>query len=398
MSVVLIVGGDEDTAARIGAETGHQAVALSAEAVSQEASSLLRGLDASKLPEAIVFTSAVPLARSLAMAAEVQAVRPDVDMALVAASEKHIILDAMRVGIRDVTSSLEDATFLAALRSRLDSSTDEVSAVSEMKTRPKVPIDFTSRTITVASPKGGVGKTAIASNLAVALAQQSPMEVVVVDLDLQFGDMSTVLDLRPAHTLADAFATGGRDNLLLKTYLTVHPAGFYVLCGADSPAANDRVTGAQIQQLLRQLQDQFRYIVIDTSAGLDDATLAALEVTEDLVLVSTMDVACIRSIRKELDLLAELGLLPSSRHLVLNFADKSTGMRVKDIEAVTGAPVDFVLPRAKEVPIASNQGIPVLLGKKRVPFGKGIRQLGKKIFDRARAAEEKQGHKRLEVA
>ena len=61
MSVVLIVGGDEDTAARIGAATGHQAVALSAEAVSQEASSLLRGLDASKLPEAIVFTSAVPL-------------------------------------------------------------------------------------------------------------------------------------------------------------------------------------------------------------------------------------------------------------------------------------------------------------------------------------------------
>lgn len=398
MSVVLIVGGDEELAARITSATGHQAVALSTEAVAQESSSLLRGLDPSGLPEGIIFTSAVPLARSFSMATEVQTVRPDVEMALVAASEKHIILDAMRVGIRDVTSSIEDAAFLAGFRDRLDSRVDSVTSVSEMKARPKPLVDFTSRTITIASPKGGVGKTSIATNLAVSLAQQSPMEVVLVDLDLQFGDLSTVLDLRPNYTMADAFASGGHDNLLLKTYLTVHSSGFYVLCGAESPAANDRVTGAQIQQLLRQLRDQFRYVIIDTAAGLDDATLAALEVTEDLVVVSTMDVACIRSVRKELDLLGELGLLPASRHLVLNFADRQSGMRVKDVEAVTGAPIDFVLPRSKEVHISTNQGIPVILGRKRDPFAKTIRQLGRKIFDRARAAEEKQSHKRLEVA
>lgn len=399
MSTVLIVGGDDETAARISVATGHEAVALSAEAVQQESVSLLRGIDPGQLPESIVFTSQVPLARSLAMASEVHGVRPDVDMVLVSASEKQIMLDAMRAGIRDLTSSIEDASFLASLRDRLDRrSDDSTTTVRQIQARPQAPVEFKSRTITIASPKGGVGKTSIASNLAVALAEQSPMEVVLVDLDLQFGDLSTVLDLRPAHTLADAFASGGRDNLLLKTYLTVHSAGFYVLCGAESPAANDRVTAQQIQQLLRQLQDQFRYVIVDTAAGLDDATLAALEVSEDVLLVSTMDVACIRSVRKELDLLNELGLMPASRYLALNFADKQSGMRVKDVEGVIGAPVDFVLVRSRELPIATNKGVPVILGKKRAPFARTIRQIGRKIFDRARAAEEKQGHKRLEVA
>ena len=398
MSIALIVGADDEAAARMSAAIGHQAVALSAESVSAETASLLRGLDPVTLPEAIVFSAVVPVARSLTMAAEVHAVRPDIDMVLIAAIEKQIMLDAMRVGIRDVGSSIEDPAVLAGLRDRLDARADASRPASAAPAAPPVPIDFTSRTITVLSPKGGVGKTSIASNVAVALAQQSPMEVVLVDLDLQFGDLSTVLDLKPTHTLKDAFGLAARDNLLLKTYLTVHSAGFYVLCGADSPAANDKVGGDQVAQLIRQLQDQFRYVIIDTAAGLDEATLAALECTDDAVVVTTMDVACLRSVQKEMELLTEIGLLPASRHIVVNFADKSTGLRIKDVEAVIGAPVDVVLPRSKDMPMASNRGVPLLVSSKSGPFVKSIKNLGKRIFDRARAAEQKRGHKRLEVA
>jgi pilus assembly protein CpaE len=397
VSVVLIVGADEDAAQRLGAATGHQVVALSVEAVGLETASLLRGVDPATLPDAVVFASDLPLPRSLAMAAEVHAARPDIEMVLIAASETQILLEAMRVGIRDLAPSLDDPTFLAGLRDRLDDRQRAMAPVSDI-TRQPVPVDFTSRTITVASPKGGVGKTSISSNLAVALAQQSPMEVVLVDLDLQFGDLSTVLDLHPVHTLADALGAGAKDNLLLKTYLTVHSAGFYVLCGADSPAANDRATVTQIQQLLKQLQGQFRYVIVDTAAGLDDAAVGALEVTDDLVIVSTMDVACLRNVRKALDLLSEIDLLPASRHLVVNFADRTSGMRIKDVETATGIPVDLVLPRTKDVPVATNKGVPIILGKKKSPFVKGVRQLGKRIFDRARAAEEKPGHRRLDVA
>ncbi|HWV26650.1 MAG TPA: P-loop NTPase, partial [Aeromicrobium sp.] len=256
------------------------------------------------------------------------------------------------------------------------------------------PVDFASRTMTVFSPKGGVGKTTLSVNLAVALADMSPMEVVLVDLDLQFGDISTVLDLHPTHTLEDVFAAGTLDSLLLKTYLTVHSAGFYVLCGADSPAANDKVSGEQVIELIKLLQSQFRYVLIDTAAGLDEATLAALEVTHDAIVLSSMDMACLRSVRKAGELVAELNLMPPSRYTVVNLTDKQAGLRIKDIEAVLGVPVDFVLPRMKEVQAAANRGVPVIAEVKGSSFAKSIRALAKRIYDRARNDEPKPTHRR----
>lgn len=397
VSIVLMVGASDEEAARMSDIIGYRTVALSAEAVASDSASLLRGLEPSHLPEAIVFTTAVPIAQSMLMAADVHAVRPDVDMVLVASVDKDVILEAMRAGIRDVGPSIDDPVLLAGVRDRLDARTDANRPLAPSSS-PTSPIDFSSRTITVLSPKGGVGKTSISSNLAVTLAQHSPMEVVVVDLDLQFGDLTTVLDLSPAHTLQDAFDLTSRDNLLLKTFLTVHSAGFYVLCGADSPAANDKVSGDQVIQLVRQLQDQFRYVLIDTAAGLDAATLAALECSDDAVMVTTMDVACLRGVQKEMGLLGELALLPVSRHVVVNFADKTSGLRIKDVEAVLGAPVDVVLPRSKEIPLASNRGVPVMLSSRSGPFVKSITSLGQRIVDRACAADEKRTHRRLDVA
>lgn len=398
MSLVLIVGGDDELAARVESTIGHQCVTLGADALQGDSTSFLRGLDPTVIPDAMILTSAVPLAASMALAREVAAVRPDVDLVLIAATEKEIMLEAMRSGIRDVAPSIDDPSLMAGLRSRLDARTPTAANDPLKLAKPATPVDFRSRTITVLSPKGGVGKTSISTNLAVALAQQSPMEVVLVDLDLQFGDVSTVLDLRPTHTLEDAFGPGAHDNLLLKTYLTVHNAGFFVLCGAESPAANDHVTSENVRVLIRQLQEQFRYVIVDTAAGLDEATLGALEASDDAVMVTTMDIACLRSVRKEIELLGELSLMPPSRHVVLNFADKQSGLKVKDVEALVGVPVDVVLPRAKEVPVASNKGVPLVISSKSNPFVKAVRSLSKKIYDRARAAEGKQGHKRLEVA
>ncbi len=397
IGIVLVVGADDDTADRIGTAIGYRAVALSAATVAAPSVSLLRGMDAAQLPGVMVFTDQIPFERSISMAAEVHAVRPDVSMVLVSRADASVLIEAMRAGIRDIAPSLDDATFLANLRATLDSQ-GGANAAGVVASRSQQPVDFTSRTITVLSPKGGVGKTNISVNLAVALAEQSPMDVVLVDLDLMFGDVSTVLNLRPTHTLEDAFKAGGRDSLLLKTFLTVHDQGFYVLCGAESPAANDNVSGADVAELIRQLQSQFRYVVVDTSAGLDDATLAALEVSHDAVVVTTMDMACLRSVRKAVELLGELNLLPASKYIAVNFADKQSGLRIKDVEAIVGLPVDIVLPRMHEVQSAANRGVPALTAMKSGPFVKSIRNLAKRVFDRAREMESKPGHKRLEVA
>lgn len=403
MSVCLIIGGSHEAAARVEAAINHPTVVLPAESVSDDALTLLRGIDPDHMPEAVILMPSVPVATALTVASAMTTYRPETDVVLIAAAEKEIMQSAMRAGVRDVAPSVEDAGMLQGLRDRLASRSTTPRAQSDLRDVPsmvKASKDFRSRTIVVASPKGGVGKTSVSTNLAVALAQHAPMDVVVVDLDLQFGDVSTVLDLKPTHTLEDAFRSAVNDNLLLKTYLTVHEGHFFVLCGAESPAANDSVTGEQVTALVKQLQNQFKYIIIDTAAGLGDATLGALEAADDVVLVSSMDLAALRSMRKEVELLTELDLLPPSRHVVLNFADKQSGLRVKDVEAMLGVPVDFVLPRSKEVPVAANRGVPVLIGAKTSGFAKAVKSVGHRIVERSENVDrdKTKGHKRLEVA
>jgi pilus assembly protein CpaE len=156
------------------------------------------------------------------------------------------------------------------------------------------------------------------------------------------------------------------------------------------------VTGPQIVRLLTQLATQFRYVIVDTAGGLTEPTLAALEVTDDIVLVSTMDVACVRGVRKAVELLSQIGLLPGSRVLALNLASNQSGMKVKDVEAAVGLPVDIVIPRSNDVQLASNHGIPLMLNKKGGPFVKEIRTLITHLENLGTPTQRT--HKRLDVA
>jgi pilus assembly protein CpaE len=110
--------------------------------------------------------------------------------------------------------------------------------------------------------------------------------------------------------------------------------------------------------------------------------LAALEEANEVVVVSSMDVASVRNVRKEIEVLAQLNILPASRHFVLNFADRQSGMSVRDVEAVVGLPVNIVVPRAAQVYVSANRGVPVLLDKKGGPAAKAMRKLVKR-FDRS---------------
>jgi pilus assembly protein CpaE len=232
--------------------------------------------------------------------------------------------------------------------------------------------------IAVVSPKGGVGKTTVSTNLAVGLAAGAPQSTVIVDLDVQFGDVATALALTPEYSLPDAVrGRASEDSMVLKTFLTQHASGLYAVCGSDSPAAGDTVTGADVTRLLGSLARQFRYVVLDTAPGLSEQTLAALEQATDVVLLSSMDVPGVRGLRKEMDVLAELGLLPASKHVVLNFGDAKHGLALADVETTLGTSVDVVLPRAVAVPISTNEGVPLLERERgrREPATKAMRQL-----------------------
>ncbi|WP_427006584.1 AAA family ATPase [Pseudarthrobacter sp. H2] len=314
---------------------------------------------------------------------------PEISVVLVTESEEGVALPAMRAGIRDllqpgsdvetIRSLLERASLAAAGRRR-----GLGSSVEGLPSRGRI--------ISVMSPKGGVGKTTITTNLAVGLGKEAPMGVVVVDLDLQFGDVATALMLEPERTLADAVVGAAvQDSVVLKSYLTLHPSGIYALCAPLRPTDADQISGEQVGRLLSQLSNEFQYVVVDTAPGLGEHVLATLELATDAVWICGMDIPSIRGLRTGFGLLAELDLVPENRHLVLNFADRRTGLTLQDVEATIGSPVDVVLPRSRAVPFSTNKGVPLLQDGTRDPVTKGLRQL----VERFSAGWESRPHKKL---
>jgi len=230
--------------------------------------------------------------------------------------------------------------------------------------------------IVVISPKGGAGKSVVASNLALGLAQVAPGKVVLADLDLQFGDVAGALQLVPDHSMADAARLNGNLDLTnLKVFLTPHPGNLYALCAPDSPADGEAVNPAQATKILKLLHEEFRYVVVDTGAGIGEHTLAAMEAATDFVLVGAMDVPSVRSLRKEVETLDQLGMVHQARHFVLNRADSRVGLDVADVEATIGLNVDVSIPSSRTVPLTFNQGTPIVGADPRSPVAKELMKL-----------------------
>ena len=134
-------------------------------------------------------------------------------------------------------------------------------------------------------------------------------------------------------------------------------------------------SGQDVSRLLQMLASEFRYVVVDTAPGLSDHTLAALDQTTDLVLVTSMDVPGVRGLRKELDTLAQLGLTPESRHVVLNFADTRAGCRSPTSRPPSAPPSTSGCPGPQAAQVSVNQGVPLLQNGRRDQVAKQLRGL-----------------------
>ena len=278
----------------------------------------------------------------LTLAARLDIQSPGISVVLITEASQQMWQAAMRSGIRDL---LPPSANVPEIRDALERAS--VAANGRRRVlRPATETErYTGRVITIASPKGGVGKTTVSTNLAIGLTAAAPQSTVLVDLDVQFGDVASALSLVPEYTLPDVVrGPASEDTMVLKTFLTQHPSGLYAVCGAESPAAGDTVRGEDVTRLLALLAREFRYVVVDTAPGLSEQTLAALDRATDVVMLTSMDVPGVRGLRKELDVLRELCMIPAGRHVVMNFADPKGGLSVRDVETTIGTGVDVVLP------------------------------------------------------
>jgi pilus assembly protein CpaE len=221
------------------------------------------------------------------------------------------------------------------------------------------------RIVAVFSPKGGVGTTTIAVNAAILAAQLYPNRAVLVDLDLQFGQVATHLNIAPSHALIDLPRDddGSRDVEQLLQMLEQHESGLYVLPAPGSPELAQLVTARQIERLISGLAESFEALVIDAGSLLDERTLAALELAEKIIVPITAELGSLKALSTMLDYLGEIGSLMSKASFVLNNVFAKELLRSSDIEGALGTKIAHELPYDPLVYLkAVNEGVPVLTG------------------------------------
>ena len=376
MTNVLLTTDSAELEARVHAAAGGNCIAVPAHPIPADPAQLLAQLRHDSLPDIVVLDASRAPQDALALAARFDRELPGTGVVLIG-DPGAISVAAMRAGVRDVLPADTDTESLRVALDRVGAAVLARRAqVGIMPTPAPIAQAAPGRVLTVLSPKGGAGKTTIATNLAVGLAQTAPGSVVLVDLDVQFGDVATALSLEPEFTLDDVVHGAAlRDPIAMKTHLTHHPSGLSVVCAPDNPAAADTITPEQVSALLSLLATQFRFVVVDTAAGLEARTLAALDHTTDPLLLTTFDVTGSRGLRKEIATLRDLGMLTNARQVVLNFADPKGGLSVADVEATIRSRVNLTIPISKAVTASLNTGTPLLQQKPNDAASKQLRKL-----------------------
>ncbi|HET9773225.1 MAG TPA: P-loop NTPase [Acidimicrobiia bacterium] len=290
--------------------------------------------------------------------------RPDAGAILVAAElSTNLLQQALRSGVRDVLGAPTEATSLI----------ESVERVSRTLTMvPSLPASADDagplgRVITVSSTKGGSGKSVVATNLATALARRSSRPVVLVDADLQFGDVAVMMRLVTPHTLVDAVSAQGRlDAQYLQSLLVRHePSGLLVLPAPLEPSFAERVTAADMTRIVEILRSFCAFVVIDTPAQFNDVVIALIEHSDDILMVAGLDIPNIKNTKLGLQTLRLLEVGEEKLTLVLNRADSKVQLDVSEVERTLALRAGSLVPSDVVVTQSVNKGVPVVLDSPR---------------------------------
>jgi pilus assembly protein CpaE len=244
--------------------------------------------------------------------------------------------------------------------------------------------------VTVFAPKGGTGKTSIATNLAASLAKHSGKRTLLLDLDLQFGDAAIMLGLEPEKTIYDlVVAPGELDSEKLAGYITRHQCGLDILPAPLRPEDAELVTEAKLGRLLEVARDSYDVIVVDTSPFFHGPMLATLDRTDELLMLCGLDVPTLKNVRLSLQTLDLLSFPTTRIRFVLNRANSKVGMSKKEVEGALDMKVAFEIPSDRAVPVSVNRGNPAVLGDAGSEFSGAVKRLAQGIVTPTPAAARK---------
>jgi MinD-like ATPase involved in chromosome partitioning or flagellar assembly len=304
--------------------------------------------------DALAFSSALRLARP---AVGVILTRREMDITL--------LTRALQSGVREVVPAGDHGALTAACRRSY-----EVSR--RMLAPPADDESASGQIVTVFAAKGGCGKTTLAINLGVALAMHAG-RVCVVDLDLAFGDVAISVQLDPVRTVVDGLPMAGHlDVTGASSLLTGYQPGLDMLLAPVTPGDAEKIPPGLVSELFAVLRTMFDFIVVDTPAQFSEHVLTAMDVSSQLVLLTTPDVPALKNLRVTLDMLDLLSYPRQIRSVVVNRADSKVGLSLEHVERVVRSPISAQIPSSRAVPLSINKGTPITLESPGHPVSQAV--------------------------
>ncbi|MBM7557191.1 response regulator [Halanaerobacter jeridensis] len=285
--------------------------------------------------------------------------------------EQNYLRKAMMVGAREyLIKPFSDDELINVIKQVYELDAKKEQSLLERQGRQE-------KVVSVFSSKGGVGKTLLATNLAVVLQQQKDLDVVLVDLDLQFGDADVLLDLSPKITIADAvkeLASLTPDNI--DDYLLSYDNGLHVLNSPLRPEEAEMIGGQEFEALIDILKEKFNYIIIDTPQSFSEPVLTALDNSDLILLIAMLDLSTIKNVKLSLEVMEELDYPKDSIKLILNRYSEKIGINIEDLEKTLGYDVDLKIPSHGEMTVNSiNTGQPFVVSKPQSDLARQIIKL-----------------------
>jgi len=318
---------------------------------------------------AVVLGPGVDLEAAAALADTLRVTRPATSVILLRRRvDTSVLAEALRSGMREVVEE-RDLTALGDAVKRARQVWRALSGASGHGGHEGP----TGKLVTVFSPKGGVGKTTLAVNLAIAFAAKEQRKVCLVDLDLGFGDIAITLQMFPARTIADAVPLEvDLDFQALEPLLTPHRNGISALVAPVQPDAKDSIPPSLVSKILVILKQNFDFVIVDTSPAFDEHVLQAFDETDDLLLVATLDVPTLKNVKIAAETLDLLNFPKSRRRLILNRADDKVGLSPDKVESTLDMKIQASIPTSPEVANATNSGDPIMSSNPRHPVSLAV--------------------------
>lgn len=245
------------------------------------------------------------------------------------------------------------------------------------------------RLVAVYSPKGGVGRSVIACNLAVAIKKMTDARVALVDADLQSGDAHVLLNMNTPSTIDDLREAGGLDAEVISGTVAVHDSGVELLRAPIALESAELFTADAMKAILVELREHFDYLIVDTDDTFSESTLTVLDMADQILLVTTLEVTTINKVTRFFEVVDRLGYPESKVKLICNRVDPYFGIKPAQVEVQVRHRFISQIPEDNRLVVTSvNRGVPFVLTDKRAPASRAVLALASRVVESARSGGE----------